>query len=715
MYLPATKSASVSAFVKGKQHNAVSFGKIIAAGALSVLFVPFFILILWKLVHNWGWWRVKPEKGDRQYVKTWHVWMDQDKYDQRLRSRGNRNIFGCNVTTAHLVWISWTPEGAKTQHTLQKPHGTFLQRLPRWLGLHKIDIRGAGRSTDVEMGTIPEPPTIRITDASAVNTVRWQDCPRPISLEQVDGPAEAGSLTTSRVMSGALRNSEGLDNGDTVRRRRSSTEHSPVWQANSSETSRATVTQFIMPTHDFRIPIWADRLFGNGASQHTMTSLSSQTPSSNQPQAHLPSHAPDKLSDKPLDQASIAARRAVRSSPASAPPLAIPALAGLRSSTTLSAVIDLDNLSTYLESGSRYGCYGSLTSGRTIPLEALGPLPSPTIARSQSLTQRLKARARPSIVGLFPIFRRRSSKGSKPDWPDVEPVAAEDTLECAGDALQEYENEGSLDDAIPFQRSTQASMSSTAHTPKASLRESNSTLRAVAQAGLESFRDSSCTYRPLNSITNLPTATGSTASRPYSSVSKEPHFDSISLRKRVSRTTSGPTDPTTPKLRARKLAIRSSLIPSVSLLEPVTTPIPHLQTPPRSVAEKAVQHELRQRLQWLDLRCTLKGKGFELDVLSEDDEPLAAPAGIDEGLKSRRNLRRVGHFKPGWQQGGPRAATGKENANLHACGSFAGRESNKVSMSGTSRVDLFLSVADFCRVDWVMVIGLCISNWSTKR
>jgi len=69
-----------------------------------------------------------------------------------------------------------------------------------------------------------------------------------------------------------------------------------------------------------------------------------------------------------------------------------------------------------------------------------------------------------------------------------------------------------------------------------------------------------------------------------------------------------------------------------------------------SLAEKAHQEELRQRLQWLDLRCTIKNRGAALGVLSESLEAVAEPQSNNTVLRKRGGLRRVGRFERGSQQ-----------------------------------------------------------------
>ena len=612
----------------------VTFGRVMAAIALSVVFVPFFILAFWNLLHNWGWWRLRREQGTREYVKTWHGWMERGKYERGSGHRGNRSIFGGKVTSAHIVRISWTPDGARTQQILQKGPEISLRRLLEWLGLRKLTSHKVGTSTDVELGVIPEPPTIRITEASAANTLRSRERPRPISIEQVDGPSDFGSTTTSRVISGALRHSsDAVDNGDTVRRRRSSTEHSTVWQANSSETSRATVTQFIMPSHDIRTPIWADRLFGIGGSWPTTSPLSSRKPSSNQqPDARFLEPA-NTFSTNAWYQSTRPARRVVRSSPAFSPALTMAPTAGFRSSTQLSAAIDLDNLSNYLESGSRYGWHGPFASGRALPVQDMKPLAQSPVVRSQSLPRRSRARARPGIGGFFPNIRPRHSKDSRLDGPIKDIEVAKEIVPSTGENLQNFGNEESLDGMMSYHEDYEPSMVSLASMSGVrGLRDISNALR-TSQTSFETFDTACDEHKPLTTTTNRLTT-------------KKPHFSSIATRRYVlPLRVNEQEDPLTPQLLPRKLTVKSFDIPSLSLAESSNTACQQELLPSLSLAEKARREQLRQRLQWLDLRCTVRNQHPLVPNDADEDKATTSESeSCQEAFKPRQGLRRVGCF-----------------------------------------------------------------------
>lgn len=640
------------------------FGHHFAILALAAFLVPILAMTLWYLVRNWDWWRVRGNEGDQRYVKTWHGWVAKDKHKQRQGRPWYRNIFGSKATTTRKVPIAWTLQGAESHRTVQQRRGTNLQRMLQWLRIYQANERDVGNSTDVEMGTIPEPPTIRITEPSAADTVRSQYFLRPISIEQVDGPSDFKPVRTSHVMSGALRHSSGVEDiGDTVRRRRGSTDHSSVWQANSSETSRATVTQFIMPTHNFRTPAWADQLFSTGISQDSTTPLTSRKSSSNQAQER--SKPPSKTRFTPSIQSATTerVRRVVRSSPASTP-LVRSALADLRSSTQLSGTIDLDNLSSYLESSSAYGRFGSLAAGRVLPFEAREPVSAPAIVGSQSPTQQLKVRPRPLMIGLFPNIRRQSSRKRKHDELDDQPVAKTSMSTGAQDTLPEHVVVEPLRGITTHYEYIQPVAVDAPRPRTTGFEGSNSSLRSASQPGMGNAQDASDAALTLNSVSRHAKHISSTSTQSYTPKPKTPSFESLIPPKRGLPTKpSGLTNFPAPQLSPRKSTTRSSMIPSISLLE-TTTPTPQDPHSPLeasstllSLDEKGHQDELRQRLQWLDLRCTIKNRRAALPVLSKVHKPRS----YETVLRKRGGLRRVGRFDRGSQLLAAAVGGGKEN------------------------------------------------------
>lgn len=677
MHLSARKADDAHRVMNGETPGAASFGRVMGLVSLAVLFVPCFIFVLLWLVRNWGWWRLKRGKGTRQFIKTWHGWEEREKYEQNLRRRGYHNICGGKVTSAHIVQISWTPEGSMTKHTLQH-RGPALEWLYGCFGLRKNNDHSAGRSADIEMGVIPEPPTIHITEASAPNTVQSRRYLRPISVEQLDGPSDIGTITTARVTSDGLRNSTGgVDSGDTVRRRRRSSSDRIIWQANSSETSRATVTQFITPVHDIRTPIWADRLFGIGSSWDTTTTLSSRKTSGNQPLQASPPCTLDPTLRDPHSRNPVEARRAVRSSPAFSPALTIGLLGGLPSSNQLSTRINLENLSTYLESSSRHSRFGSLTSGRPLPFESTNPHATSPITRSQSLTRRFKARARPPVASLFPNVRRQFSEDRERDDLHKEPQLVEHAVISIDNDLQDYEIEESLDGVSSYCEDIQPYTAPMTVTSIAGAGDSGSH-SSKSQASITTNHGSSDSRGPLDSIMNLnrlPTSADSS----YPSVALQAPSSPPTAPRQCTSPIAGTNlgDPLTLQLLPRQQTLRTSFIPSISLKVSENRSSSQTKLSPLSAAEQAHKDEFRQRLQWLDLRCTVNKRGHAgLDAMRGYTIGSAVPESGQQTPKGKQGLRRVGRsdlVKIG-------GAGGKENGCMNdiGCGTMR-RRSGKVS------------------------------------
>lgn len=133
-------------------------------------------------------------------------------------------------------------------------------------------------------------------------------------------------------------------------------------------------------------------------------------------------------------------------------------LGDLRSSTGVSAAFDFDSLSTYINRDSRYGRFGSNPPRRFDDWEAGRPFDP--AKHSQSLTQRVKNRPRPSIYSLFPSLRRHLSRSHKtPSTHTVRSVTSQPSIYTAN-SLEEYENEGSLDDVVSESPSMQSTVAS---------------------------------------------------------------------------------------------------------------------------------------------------------------------------------------------------------------------------------------------------------------
>ena len=680
MPVPAKSAVSLAHWMKGRGSADVRFGKIFAVIAVSILFLPFFLLLLWKLVQNWGWWRVKREKGDRIYVKTWHGWVDEDNYLKKALERGRlpgtRHCFGWKVTTAHLVHISWTPEGSKVEHRLDTGNKKFLRRLPHWIIIKAPNTHGSGNSPDVEMGIIPQPPSVytRGTRSSRhitpnhhgreLNSLEQVDGPVDGQIDgQFDGPCEPTSSSLSHVMSGALRHtSSEHSEPSTVRRRTITAEQDTAWQANSSETSRATVTQFIMPSHEFRTPVWADQLFGHETARGTVASFQSDQsidvpqPSQIICKRHL------ALGDGNREKlCKVGARRAVQSSPTFSPPFTVSAASGLHLLTTLTAGAKLNNLSDCLGSGSHYKVNAQFVppgKAKTLHVDrTAAPL------SSQSLIQRLKSRARPSITGLFSSIRRFSGQRGNESNVNRE-SSVEESFTISGDILQEYENEGSLDDAISYYTDSEASMGPVPRLLAEAIRETSSTVRPTSPAAYGFYYEDIRDYGA-RSITNLLAQNKSITPYPFfNGLPADPYNSSGPPRKRALRTsTTVPMHhPATPKIAARSTSPSSSRIPSMSLADAATQANGNWQ-PPALSARAATSRELRERLTWLDLRCTKRMKGKEVvGSLKEGRERGKTKISSEDVPRSRRALRRVGNFLGSEQQVVSEAGSaGKEN------------------------------------------------------
>ncbi|KAL8824437.1 MAG: hypothetical protein Q9191_005058 [Dirinaria sp. TL-2023a] len=661
--------------MKGGDSGSIGFAKIFSIVALSITFAPFFFLLLWKLIQNWGWWRVKREKGDRVYVKTCHGWVNEDRYlknaQKRGRTPGTRHFFGWKVTTAHLVQISWTPDGSRVERLLNTRNRSRLRRLPYWSRMRKPNAPGSSDPVDMEMGVIPEPPPVHSRSSRAggrrVTKQRGRDHD---SLEQLDGrferpldgefdgPAEPRPPPLLYMMSSGLRHSSSEYNeSNTVRRRFVTSDRAGAWQANSSETSRATITQFIMPTHDFRTPVWANNLFGHETARYTMTSSQSDHPTfAFQPDESASKRPLALVNEKGESPYNQGGRRAVRSSPNFSSPFTVSAAYGIGPSEMHTAAAKLDNSLDFLRRDLGY--VGNAQSNLPFQLKSSRMNGPSRWQQSQSLTQRWKPRARPSINRLLSSIKRKSGHLGKRTISRVQ-ISIQEPSTVTGDMLREYENEGSLDDAVSYHTESEASFGAVPRALSEAISDSFTTVRPTSPAVYGFY------YEDIRDYRNPPAAnvSGPNLAMAPREMLNAPYLKSGPLRKRASRgSNTGPMSPTTPRLVAHSTSLSSSRIPSMSLADATTQATAAVLKKRDITAGSTIPEELRERLPWLDLRCTMRmKKGNTLHSLYELEEHTNFPTVSVNGPRSRRGLRRVGNFLEPGQRSSEGVSKGKEN------------------------------------------------------
>lgn len=368
---------------------------------------------------------------------------------------------------------------------------------------------------------------------------------------------------------------------------------------------QATVTQFFMPVHGFRTPVWAENLFGQHSpgkpnlkpSKHQSSATVTPIPS-DQDQAPLPGR-------DTLRQERNAARRVIQSSPTPMQPLAASALHDFRSSTVLSTSIEFESLFAYIDRGSRYGRFGTTNPPRRlVDIDSVKRIDVPM--QSQSLTQRPQKHRRPSIGNLFPSLRRHLSRAHK---APTAPQSAQD-VQNPGSSLifpsanppEEYMHRASFNSPTPQTMNLQSPM---VH-PTASYDQQRS-MQAVDR------------------LNPVPTRWPDTLHPP---------------KKRLSELAFSPS---TPELQA---VSRNSTtgIPSLSLQDPrpVSTISPSPGAKPSALApSRNIPHEMNSRFDWLDV-----GSQYLSPSSAHRHGPqLSLDESILRQIEPSRALRRVGNLQ----------------------------------------------------------------------
>ena len=207
-YMAHPKTDPAASWIHRDDHI---FGIATIAGVIGVAF----LVLLFFLVHNWGWWRPKVPASRSRYVKTWHGWVDRAKHGENLRRRQEKK----DTLRSFLGWKSRSTKMASTKS---------LNKMLKWWRIRRTGVT----EPHVELGLQQQ--------HKDVITAYQKDLAR--QMVQVDGPpSEMLTVRSGRFMTGGILSSEGaIEEGSTIRKRRGSTAETSVWQANSSETSRVS-------------------------------------------------------------------------------------------------------------------------------------------------------------------------------------------------------------------------------------------------------------------------------------------------------------------------------------------------------------------------------------------------------------------------------------------------------------------------------------------
>lgn len=266
---PALVSVSNPASAGGHLPNPNDWPKglfqILMVVSLAILLSPFLIWFLWKRWNNLGSWKLHRGSNAaerKRYIRTWHGWVEQEKYLQRKEIRsGFRHSMSRKLmwktTTSDYAWVFWDPKGEKQQEYLNRRNQTWIRHLPRWMrsyqhGTVQPESRPLDQNT-AEQGNRSDSlihQTWRIKSLESISfhdgNRLWRD-----RYGQIDGKSTAKiDLTRATLMSGALLDVENEPQASTIRHCRELDRRSQIWRANSVETRRATSRLLFKPNND---------------------------------------------------------------------------------------------------------------------------------------------------------------------------------------------------------------------------------------------------------------------------------------------------------------------------------------------------------------------------------------------------------------------------------------------------------------------------------
>ena len=178
-------------------------GRLIGIATLGAVLGVSLLAVLVLLIRNWGWWRIRGPVSRRQYVRTWHGWVDRAEHNESARRRQERIGWLRNAWktgSTRMDWVFWDPRGTKRAKYKDRKRSAFRD----------IVTRGQTDNPEnrAEMG---------LEQRSSSRRAPPED----------DGVYEMAGALASESTTGSV-----------VRRRRSSIIEATAWHAGSSETSR---------------------------------------------------------------------------------------------------------------------------------------------------------------------------------------------------------------------------------------------------------------------------------------------------------------------------------------------------------------------------------------------------------------------------------------------------------------------------------------------
>ena len=108
---------------------------VMAAGLLLV-FLPW---SLWRIIRNWGSWKIHTRSPRPHYIRTAFGWVDQETWELKQKKRAKRKEAKRNqhkiyrTTKASYKWIFYDPTGELQQRYRAQKERSYLRLLPSWM------------------------------------------------------------------------------------------------------------------------------------------------------------------------------------------------------------------------------------------------------------------------------------------------------------------------------------------------------------------------------------------------------------------------------------------------------------------------------------------------------------------------------------------------------------------------------------------------------
>ena len=108
----------------------------VMATAILLVFIPW---VLWRMIHNWGSWKLHTPYPRPQYIRTSFGWVEQETWHHKQAKRakrkeakrGQHKIY--RTTKANYKWIYFDPTGELQERFNDQKERSYLRFLPSWM------------------------------------------------------------------------------------------------------------------------------------------------------------------------------------------------------------------------------------------------------------------------------------------------------------------------------------------------------------------------------------------------------------------------------------------------------------------------------------------------------------------------------------------------------------------------------------------------------